>query len=182
MKKVLFFAALVVGVYSCASDPEEEKPENYIQFDSSKVTIGFGELDDDGTPTSGEIDTRIYDIRLANSLSTNASNYFQFTIYSNSTKRLAEGTYNFINYGGDPGDASKLKIGSNIEYDATGSAVSGTRTSSYYMSDVKGTVIVDYKDDSYSFDINLSYKVDGKSHTLKGFYWGTLSANDYLTY
>ena len=51
-----------------------------------------------------------------------------------------------------------------------------------YMSDVKGTVIVDYKDDSYSFDINLSYKVDGKSHTLKGFYWGTLSANDYLTY
>jgi hypothetical protein len=161
MKKFITFLGVLAFVVSC--EPIEEAPK-YLEINGESADLTIGTIDDNGTNSS--ITYREYVLTFASS-DTKPSDYIRFTLYSTSTSRLEEGTYNYEYLGYGAGDFSWLKVGKDIQYDNSGVAISGTRINESDY-DYEGTVTVSMEDDLYKFVFDLT-GVDGDvSYTVMG--------------
>jgi len=152
----------------CTKD--EERPENYFEVNGEKYKVPLGYIDDDGT--NSEITYRNYDIKICDQLDKSRA-FFLFTIKSNSTTRLEEGTYSY-SYSYKKGVFSTPTIGFDVVYDERGQAISGTRIKESQMSNIQGSVQVSQEEGDYKFTIDFSFTYNNESYVVKGQFWDTL--------
>lgn len=157
---------------SCSSD-DETRPENYLTINGTKHIISTGTIIDWGTDS--EIEYRKYSLKLKDKLS-NPANYINFSILSNSTKRLEEGEYTY-QYLPEKGVYTNLEIGYDLEYDADNERIKGSCINEYNMENRVGTIKVSQEDGDYRFDINMTFDYKGQSYTVQSCFWDVLTKN-----
>jgi len=175
MRKLFFlFGVATIMIFSGCGD-SDERPESYFTVNGERLFLGEGFIYDWGT--NNQITTRNYDIELCDSESAYA-NYIEFTISSNSTTRLQEGTYSYKQIS-EKGFFTSPKIGMNIKYDGNDVAISGTRLKEFDMANISGDIVVTQEEGDYKFVIDMKFEVDGKPYVIYGEYWGALKSYTY---
>lgn len=166
------FLAVIFVLNSCG-DSDTTALAKYMTINGAKVRLAVAEISDYGVDE--DITYREYRLSFKSSAS-NPANYLTFYIYSTSTTRLQEGTYTYQYAPIESGILSYTEVGSNLQYDGSGQAVSGKRISES-NSAYSGTVSVSKKNDNYYFVFDLIADYDGSIYTIEGEYNDVLTSN-----
>lgn len=156
--KNFYLAIIVAGLIAClltTCDPDNYK-SSYIIVNGDKGHLYYGAITDNGT--NFDITSREYFLSFSSHQDRNSSDYFDFTIHSVDTEELGEALY-YYGLNENPGEFCCFELGSDIEYDYSGTAVSGIRLSDYTCEVIESEVkVTEKRYGQFVFEIRLKLK------------------------